>query len=320
MLKQESSAFSEANSWQVPGGAEHPVQADQWTKYIPCLFVGAYLAIHLTINAPILALGVCLSSAVWMVGRNTFLKDRTLQPLVAPVLTILFAFAVWTGAATPAHALFFGAAETFFQSTFPTASAVTPMAFGALRAIFLLYIAISLIRVNKGGRQDEDWQTLARAPLMAPMSVAVADILTTLVRHHPQSRRIDEWGRQKGGRPSEILSALSQPLWFFFSCSQIEQRTTYASKTTVEITGPLIHEESSIEIAALFYSEFTGITRAFLPFINSISVDTACGDGILKHMPDRGWNFTPVTLKAFQVSLVKPVAYLKYSVKKAAYL
>ena len=181
MLKQESSAFSGPNSWQVPAGAEHPVQADQWTKYIPCLFVGAYLAIHLTINAPILALGVCLSSAVWMVGRNTFLKDRNLQPLAAPVLTILFAFAVWTGAATHAHALFFGAAETFFQSTFPTAAAVTPMVFGVLRAIFLLYIAISLIRVINGVRQDEDWQTIARAPLMVAMSVAVADILTTLV-------------------------------------------------------------------------------------------------------------------------------------------
>ena len=181
MLKQESSAFSGANSWPVPGGTEHPVQADQWTKYIPWLFVGAYLAIHLTINAPILALGVCLSSAGWMIGRNSFLQGRNLQPLAAPALTILFAFAVWTGAATPAHAIFFQGAETFFQTTFPTAATVTPMVFGVLRAIFLLYIAISLIRVINGVRQDEDWQTLARSPLMVAMSVAVADILTTLV-------------------------------------------------------------------------------------------------------------------------------------------
>ena len=50
-----------------------------------------------------------------------------------------------------------------------------------LRAIFLLYIAISLIGVGNAVRKDEDWQSVARTPLLVVIAVVVADVLTGFV-------------------------------------------------------------------------------------------------------------------------------------------
>lgn len=50
-----------------------------------------------------------------------------------------------------------------------------------LRAIFLLYIAISLIGVVNAVRKDEDWQSVARTPLLVVIAVVVADVLTGFV-------------------------------------------------------------------------------------------------------------------------------------------
>ena len=50
-----------------------------------------------------------------------------------------------------------------------------------LRAIYLLYIAVSLIGVINAVRKDEDWQSIARVPLLVVVAVTVADVLTGFV-------------------------------------------------------------------------------------------------------------------------------------------
>ncbi|OKH14696.1 hypothetical protein FACHB389_35865, partial [Nostoc calcicola FACHB-389] len=53
--------------------------------------------------------------------------------------------------------------------------------FNILRALFLLYIAISLVGVINAVRKDEDWQSIARTPLLVVVAVTIADVLTRFV-------------------------------------------------------------------------------------------------------------------------------------------
>jgi hypothetical protein len=89
----------------------------------------------------------------------------------------------------PAQAQFFKAAETWITANFGKAGAggaaigteAVALVFNVLRALFLIYLGISLVRVVNSVRQDEDWQTIARTPLLILVTVFVADVMTTLI-------------------------------------------------------------------------------------------------------------------------------------------
>lgn len=83
--------------------------------------------------------------------------------------------------ALPAHALFLGAAEQFMITSFPQASGAVPLIFNALRAIFLIYVAIALITVMNSFRQGEDWLSVARSPAVVVVVIGLGDVLTTLI-------------------------------------------------------------------------------------------------------------------------------------------
>ena len=90
--------------------------------------------------------------------------------------------------APPAYAQFFGKAEDFLQNTLSQGSGnntnsqpAISLIFNVLRAIYLLYIAVSLIGVINAVRKDEDWQSIARVPLLVVVAVTVADVLTGFV-------------------------------------------------------------------------------------------------------------------------------------------
>jgi hypothetical protein len=94
-------------------------------------------------------------------------------------LGMLFLFTVF---AYPAHAQFFGGAEDWMQTNFgANAGDAIPLVFNVLRGLFLLYVAISLVKVINAARQDEDWATIARTPLIIIIAVTAGDILTTLI-------------------------------------------------------------------------------------------------------------------------------------------
>ena len=89
---------------------------------------------------------------------------------------------ILTTFAYPAHAQFFGGAEDWMQTNFgANAGDAIPLVFNVLRGLFLLYVAISLVRVINSARNDEDWQTIARTPLIIIIAVTAGDILTTLI-------------------------------------------------------------------------------------------------------------------------------------------
>jgi hypothetical protein len=103
---------------------------------------------------------------------------------------ILFAFLsvifLLDFASSPAEAQFFNNAQTWMTGAFGNAGngqtqAVIELFFNVLRGLFLLYVGISLVRIVQAARNDEDWQTLARTPLIIVLSVFVGDLVTGLI-------------------------------------------------------------------------------------------------------------------------------------------
>ena len=108
--------------------------------------------------------------------RARSLRRRTLMALGIGILLLI------TVMSYPAHAQFFGGAETWMQANFgANAGEAIPLVFNVLRGLFLLYVGVALVRVINAARQDEDWQTIARTPLIIIIAVTAGDILTTLI-------------------------------------------------------------------------------------------------------------------------------------------
>ncbi|MBW4435197.1 MAG: hypothetical protein KME28_26670 [Pelatocladus maniniholoensis HA4357-MV3] len=85
-------------------------------------------------------------------------------------------------ATAPASAQFLNNAETWMTGAFTGISAdAIKLVFNVLRGLFLVYLGISLVRIVNANRNDEDWQNLARTPLIIAMTVVIGDILAGLV-------------------------------------------------------------------------------------------------------------------------------------------
>jgi len=107
--------------------------------------------------------------------------------LYAVLFAILAVICFIDFAAAPANAQFFNNAQTWMNGAFGNAAgngqttAVIDLFFNVLRGLFLLYVGISIVRVVQSARNDEDWQTLARTPLIIVMAVFVGDLITGLI-------------------------------------------------------------------------------------------------------------------------------------------
>ncbi len=104
-------------------------------------------------------------------------------------ILIAFAAAIWSNFLTsPAQAQFFKKAEDFFKTSLTqglsenqNSTLAISLIFNILRAIYLLYIAVSLINIINAVRKDEDWQSVARIPLLVIIAVTIADVLTGFI-------------------------------------------------------------------------------------------------------------------------------------------
>jgi len=158
---------------------------------LPYCLLGGTLAFHLIASTPALVIGVALLAAIRLVVGRVKKNNPVIQRMFAKIghrkymrmiAALLFGGTLWGVLNNTAHAQFLTGAETFFTDTFgATAGDTIPIVFGVLRAIFLLYIAVSLIRIVNAARNDDDWQQMAKAPLIIVMAVVVGDVLTTLV-------------------------------------------------------------------------------------------------------------------------------------------
>ncbi|BCL39909.1 hypothetical protein [Nostoc sp. MS1] len=109
--------------------------------------------------------------------------------LYAILFALLAVICVLDFASAPANAQFFNGAETWMKQAFAPAGGgagnqidtVIELFFNVLRGLFLLYVGISLVRIIQAARNDEDWQSLARTPLIIVLAVFCGDLITTLI-------------------------------------------------------------------------------------------------------------------------------------------
>jgi hypothetical protein len=160
---------------------------------VPFLLACAVFLSVISLKSPVLlfclVFGSLIVIVIQQIGQQVNLPQRwriALQILAPVIILSLF----WLDyLATPAQAQFFKRAEDFFKNNLTsgtttnasgTQTAVS-LIFNVLRGIYLLYIAVSLIGVINAVRKDEDWQSIARTPLLVVLAVTIADVLTGFV-------------------------------------------------------------------------------------------------------------------------------------------
>ena len=155
--------------------------------YAGLLSAAAYLAMHLVVSSPVIFAGTCLLFAAWFINREAFKKRKSLRVAIGISLTLLLGLAAWIGSSSPAHAVFLSEAQSFFETAFggegegDETNTVIALVFNVIRGIFLIYIAIAFVQVVQSARQEEDWRTLARTPVIIMVAVAVVDVITGFV-------------------------------------------------------------------------------------------------------------------------------------------
>ncbi|BAY93641.1 MULTISPECIES: hypothetical protein [unclassified Tolypothrix] len=112
---------------------------------------------------------------------NTIAKFSGKYKITSSALTVLGAFLLLDALSTTAQAQFFQNAETWMTEQFTGAQEAITLSFNVLRGLFILYLGISLVRVIQAARQDEDWQNLARTPMIILIAVTMGDILANLI-------------------------------------------------------------------------------------------------------------------------------------------
>ncbi|MBI1242190.1 MAG: hypothetical protein GC195_11820 [Nostoc sp. RI_552] len=173
----------------------HPGMVESMPFFIAC---AVFLSV-VSLNNPILLFcllgGSLIAIVMEQIGQQVHLPKRwliLLQILAVSVILSLFWLDYF---AAPAQAQFFGRAENFFRSTLSegtggnnNSQTTISLIFNVLRSIYLLYIAVSLIGVINALRKDEDWQSIARIPLLVVVAVTIADVLTGFVIGDTSSR------------------------------------------------------------------------------------------------------------------------------------
>ncbi|MBW4631667.1 MAG: hypothetical protein KME30_07125 [Iphinoe sp. HA4291-MV1] len=158
---------------------------------VPLLLACAVFLTVICTNCPTLLFCLIVGSVavavIQQIGQFVGLPKYWLILLQTLALSAILSF-FWIDYFTdPAVAQFFGKAETFFKNNLTQgsqqggAAAAVSLVFNVLRALYLLYIAVALIGVINAVRKDEDWQVVARTPLLVVIAVTVADVLTSFI-------------------------------------------------------------------------------------------------------------------------------------------
>jgi hypothetical protein len=161
------------------------------TESVPFLIACTVFLSVVSLHSPILLFCLLLGSLIAVVMQQIswrfnlpFRQSIGLQIMAIALLLTVFWLDYF---AAPAQAQFFAKAEDFFKNTLTEGSndsgtnAAVGLVFNVLRALYLLYIAVALIGVVNAVRKDEDWQNIARTPLLVVVAVTIADVLTGFI-------------------------------------------------------------------------------------------------------------------------------------------
>ncbi|RAM51740.1 MAG: hypothetical protein C6Y22_09975 [Hapalosiphonaceae cyanobacterium JJU2] len=159
---------------------------------VPFIIACAVFLSVISLKSPILlfclVFGSLVAVVIHKIGHEVNLPKRYLILLQILGVALIFSLFWLDYLAEPAQAQFFKKAEDFFKNTLTQGAdtgnntqAAVSLVFNVLRALYLLYIAVSLIGVMNAVRKDEDWQSIARTPLLVVVAVTIADVLTGFV-------------------------------------------------------------------------------------------------------------------------------------------
>jgi hypothetical protein len=82
----------------------------------------------------------------------------------------------------PAQAQFFNKTQTWMTGAIPGVdTGLVALIFNVLRALFVIYLGIGLVKVIQSARNDDDWQQMARTPLILVVTVTMGDILAGII-------------------------------------------------------------------------------------------------------------------------------------------
>ncbi|MBR8835130.1 MAG: hypothetical protein DSM106950_14125 [Stigonema ocellatum SAG 48.90 = DSM 106950] len=160
---------------------------DRLVESVPFLIACAVFLSVISLKSPMLLfcllLGSLMAIVMQQVGQQVNLPKRWLIPLQILAVGVILSLFWLDYFVEPAQAQFFGKAEQFFNTKLKTEGSgpAVGLVFNVLRAVFLLYIAVSLIGVINAVRKDEDWQSIARTPLLVVVAVTIADVLTGFI-------------------------------------------------------------------------------------------------------------------------------------------
>jgi hypothetical protein len=119
------------------------------------------------------AVGAVIRTKAWL-RRHSNLLSRT-ACVALPVFTLMLSNQ------HPAAAYLFDTAQAAVDTAFPVSKTVVDMAFSAGRAVFGLYLLVSIFKVLHSIRQEEDWQAVAQTPAMVFIGTQLASLATTLI-------------------------------------------------------------------------------------------------------------------------------------------
>ena len=80
-----------------------------------------------------------------------------------------------------AQALFFEEAESFLSTTFDLSGDAVATIFNVFRAVYVVYLIYSAISIWTAYNRDEDWMSVAKAPIVIFVGGTLIDAVTTII-------------------------------------------------------------------------------------------------------------------------------------------
>lgn len=192
-------AITKMNRYQKVNSARPKLKRKKSIYPLMVVTTSAML-LDMVLNASLISVA---TSAVWTLGLSALAWRSELEVvfkllsklnrkynLATVVFTLVGSFFLLDALSQPASAFFFQNVEAWMIKVFTQTSNQNPIAglntvialvFNVLRGLFLLYLGIGLVKVIQAAREDEDWQMLARTPMVILMAVTVGNTLANLI-------------------------------------------------------------------------------------------------------------------------------------------
>jgi hypothetical protein len=125
----------------------------------------------------------CRAEVAW--NRAGFGRTLPFASAFGIICVATLTFTLVTAQPEVAQAQFFKKAEEYVKTKLaagaPGADKAVELIFTVLRGLFLIYLGISIVRIVQSARNDQDWQDLARTPLIILIAVVLGDVLSGFI-------------------------------------------------------------------------------------------------------------------------------------------